>query len=57
MRIEQMLQSKKKTEELIEDFSREKAEDPLIKYWIERQREQKQMELVKPRQKTPKSSK
>jgi hypothetical protein len=31
-------QVKKNTEILIEQFSRQKIEDPLIKYWIERKR-------------------
>jgi len=29
---------KKSTHELVEQFSKQKAEDPLIKYWIERKR-------------------
>lgn len=38
METEQTTPTKKRTTDLFEQFSKQKAEDPLIRYWIERKR-------------------
>ena len=35
----------KKTEDVIEEFSRQKAEDPLIRHWIERKKQMQESEV------------
>jgi hypothetical protein len=39
-------QRTRKTEGIIEQFSRQKAEDPLIKHWIERKKQMQELDEV-----------